>query len=188
MPLTGNMKDDQRNVCHLEKIQWEDFQAAMSCFSSMCCWIPATVTQTGGWVREANCSAQNTGRGSQKMQEKKYWRIGEWINFKALVLKSSFVSCFRPSEFSSIYPRWVWPPQSHGRTASGAALQSIRAPGTKVPLAEGQRPLGARQPLPADGHGAAHREHAALGLGQLCLRGVEQLRHRRDDRAPLRQT
>lgn len=67
-------------------------------------------------------------------------------------------------------------------------MQSIRAPGTKVPLAEGQRALGARQPLPTDGDGAADREHAALGLGQLRLRGVEQLRHRRGHRPPPRQT
>lgn len=89
----------------------------------------------------------------------------------------SFYFFYRPSELSPIHTGWVWPSQSHGWAACGAALQSSRAPWARLPLAEGQHAPGTFREVPEDRDGAAHWEHSPLGLRQLCLWSVQQIRN-----------
>lgn len=63
-------------------------------------------------------------------------------------------------------------------------MQSFRASGAKIPLAEGQQTSGAGHALQAERDWSADRKSTAQRLGQLRVRSVEQLRKRRGHRAP----
>lgn len=103
----------------------------------------------------------------------------------------AFDSCFffcRPSELGPIHPGWVWPPQSHGGAACGAALQSAWASRARLPLVKGQHAPGTFWEVPEDSDGAAHREQPPLGLRQLRVWSIQPIRHCQGDRPPVRET
>lgn len=91
---------------------------------------------------------------------------------------------WRPHELGSCDPRWLREARSHGLAQGGAPVQSFRASGAKIPLAEGQQTAGAGHALQAERDWSADRKSTAQRLGQLRVRSVEQLRKRRGHRAP----
>lgn len=81
----------------------------------------------------------------------------------------------RPHQLSAPHPGQLRAPWGDGISSSGVALQGLRSPRTKIPLAKGQPAAGARHTLQTECDRPADRESAAQRHGDVCVRGVERI-------------